>query len=83
MPKPEHVFEWDCELYVAGFLPTRKDSVLETEFGNGKPRVIELSKEDDFLRNWLGLALNRQFTMEQKNAARIVLSSTNLRYCKS
>jgi hypothetical protein len=56
VPNPEHVYEQDCELYLAGFLPIGKHSVLGAQFGTAKTRIFELSKEAEFLRELAGLS---------------------------
>ena len=56
MPNSEHVYEQDCELYLAAFLPIGKHSVLEARLGDSKPRVFALSKEAEFLRELAGLS---------------------------
>jgi hypothetical protein len=61
VPNSEHVYEQDCELYLAGFLPIGKHSVLEARLDEGKPRVFALSKEAEFLRELAGLSAKQTF----------------------
>ena len=80
MPNSAHVYEQDCELYLAGFLPIEKHSVVETRLGDAKPRVAELTEEGKFLRELAGLSAKQAIHdgKEKRREHRLVINEPAL-----